>query len=96
MKNKSSNILRKRVGYELILCVFKFLLDRKSLETINISFIRPILEYGDAVWDNCTQQEEPDIEKIKIEAARIIAGTTKVVSIHSLYEETDWKTLETS
>ena len=42
---------------------FKFLLDRKSLETIYFSFIRPILEYGDVVWDNCTQQEKQDIEK---------------------------------
>ena len=47
------NIMRK----------FKFLLDRKSLETIYFSFIRPILEYGYGVWDNCTQQEKQDIEK---------------------------------
>ena len=71
------NIMRK----------FKFLLDRKSLETIYFSFIRPILEYGDVVWDNCTQQEKQDIEKIQIEAARIVTGTTKLVSINSLYEE---------
>ena len=44
---------------------FKFLLDCKSLETIYISFIRSILEYVD-VWDNCTQQEKQDIEKIQI------------------------------
>ena len=75
---------------------FIFLLDRKSLETIYISFIRPILEYGDVVRDKCTQHEKQDIEKkIKIEAVRIVTGTTKLVSIHSLYEETCWKTLET-
>ena len=33
----------------------KFTLDRKSLQTIYISFIRPLLEYADVVWDNCTQ-----------------------------------------
>ena len=75
---------------------FKFLLDRKSLETIYISFIRPIFEYGDGVWDKCTKHEKQDIEKkIKTEAVRIVTGTTKLVSIHSLYEETCWKTLET-
>ena len=79
------NIMRK----------FKCLLDRKSLETIYFSFIRPILEYTDVVWDNCTQQEKQDIEKIQIEAARIVTGTTKLVSINSLYEETGWETLET-
>ena len=76
------NIMRK----------FKFLLDRKSLEIIYFFFIRPILEYGDVVWDNCTQQEKQDTEKIQIEAARIVTGTTKLVSINSLYEETGWET----
>ena len=28
--------------------------NRKSLQTIYISFIRPLLEYADVVWDNCT------------------------------------------
>ena len=45
---------------------FKFLLDRKSLETSYISFIRSIHEYGDVVWHNCTQQEKQDIEKSKL------------------------------
>ena len=32
----------------------KFRLNRKSLETIYFSFIRPLLEYADVIWDNCT------------------------------------------
>ena len=28
--------------------------NRKSLQTRYISFIRPLLEYADVVWDNCT------------------------------------------
>ena len=36
----------------------KFVLDSKSLETIYISFIRPILEYGNEIWDNCQQYEK--------------------------------------
>ena len=35
----------------------KFQLDRHSLEIIYISFIRPLLEYADVVWDNCTRYE---------------------------------------
>ena len=50
---------------------FKYTLDRKSLETIYITFIRPILEYADIIWDNCTQQEKNYLEKIQLEAARI-------------------------
>ena len=71
----------------------KFTLDRKSLETIYFSFIRPLLEYADVVWDNCTQYEVDELEKIQIEAARIVTGATKLVSIDSLYTETGWETL---
>ena len=52
----------------------KFVLDRKSLEIIYISFIRPILEYGNKIWDNCQQYEKYALEKIQIEAARIASA----------------------
>ena len=42
---------------------FKYELDRRSLEIIYISFIRPILECGDVVWSNCNQQEKQELEK---------------------------------
>ena len=77
------NIMRK----------LKLTLDRKSLETIYFSFIRHLLEYADVVWDNCTQYEVDELEKIQIEAARIVTGATKLVSIDSLYTETGWETL---
>ena len=59
---------------------FKFQLDRKSLEIIYTSFIMPILECGKEIRDKCTQYEKDDLEKIQTEAARIAAGTTKLVS----------------
>ena len=79
------NIMRK----------LKFDLDRKSLETIYISFIRPILEYADVIWDNCSQQEKQQLEKIQTEAARTVTGSTKLVSIQKLYAEVCWERLET-
>ena len=45
---KRTNIMRK----------LKFELDRKALETIYLSFIRPSLEYADIVWDNCIMHEK--------------------------------------
>ena len=44
---KRINIMRK----------LKFQLDRKSLQTIYFSFIRPLLEYAEVVWNDCTQYE---------------------------------------
>ena len=70
------------------------LLDRKSLDIIYTSFIRPSLEYGSGVWDNCNLQEKQNLEKIQLEAARIVTGATKLVSFQALYNETGWETLE--
>ena len=68
----------------------RLVLDRKSLETIYISFIKPILEYGNEICDNCQQYEKDDLEKIQIEGARMATVTTKLVSIASLYSEIGW------
>ena len=62
----------------------KFKLDRKSLEQIYLVFIRPLLEYGDIIWDNCLQSEKQELEKIQIE----------VVSIAALYREIRWDSLD--
>ena len=59
----------------------KFLLDRRSLEIIYVSFIRPLLEYADVVWDNCILYDGNALEKIQLEAARIVTGTTKLVAL---------------
>lgn len=69
-------------------------LDRKPLETIYLTFIRTLLEYGDIIWNNSTQYEKQELEKNQNEAARIATGTTKLVSINSLYNEICWETLE--
>ena len=69
----------------------KHTLDRKALDIIYCSFIRPIIEYSDVVFDNCCHYEKDDLEKIQIEAARIVSGCTKLVSITELYREVGGK-----
>ena len=81
---KRINILRK----------FKFFLDRASLEKMYFTFIRPLLEYCDIIWDNCTNYETDMLEKIHLEAARIVTGTTKLISKVNLLRETGWETLD--
>lgn len=78
------NILRK----------FKFILDRGILEKIYLSFVRPLLEYGDVIWDNNSVQSINKLEGIQTEAARIITGGTRLVSINKLYIETGWERLK--
>jgi hypothetical protein len=52
-----------------------------SLIHIYFAFIRPVLEYGDVVWGNCTKKESDLLEIVQIEAGRII-------------HELGWETLE--
>ena len=65
----------------------------RCLQTVFLKFIRPVIEYSDVVWDNCTLYEANELEKIQLEAARIVTGATKLVSIDSHYTETGWETL---
>ena len=71
----------------------KFILDRKSLQTIYFAFIRPLLEYADVVWDNCPKYESNKLEKNQNEAACIVTGATKLVSTNALLTETRWEAL---
>ena len=90
------NIIKEKAWKRInLMRKLKYKLDRKSLEVMYVSFIRPILEYANVIWDNCTAYEKDDLEKIQIEAARIVTGCTKLVSLRDLYNETKWDTLDT-
>lgn len=54
--------------------MLKHLLDWRALIKIYFAFIRPILEYGSIVWDNCSQENSNLLENVQIEAGRIITG----------------------
>jgi hypothetical protein len=73
---------------------WKGLLIFLALEKIYLTFIRPMLEYADVVWDNKTLFLINKLENVQIEAAWIITGGTRLVSINSLYKETGWETLQ--
>ena len=91
----------KHIGYTKQKALFrihimrklKFKLDCKSFEIIYLTFIRPLLKYGDVIWDTCTQYEKNERDKIQNEAASISTSTTKLVSLDNLYEEVGWQTL---
>ena len=46
--------------------ILKYDLDRKSLQKFYTSFIRPTLEYGNIIWDNCTKQQANLLESIQL------------------------------
>ena len=42
----------------------KFVLSRLSLEKMYICFIRPLLEYTDVIWDNCSVELQNDVKAV--------------------------------
>ena len=45
------------------------------------------------MWNNCTQYESNESDKIQNESARIVTGATRLASIDSLHTEIGWETL---
>ena len=43
---------------------------------MHFAYIRPLLEYSDVIWDNCSPATKKQLDVIHVEAARIISGAT--------------------
>ena len=71
----------------------KYDLDRKTLETIYFSFIRPKLEYACQIWDNCAAKDKERLEDFQRNVARVVTGAKKGTSHNLLNEEISWPTL---
>ena len=93
-KEHISNLCRSASQLVGMMRTLKFRLKRDSLNQIYVSFLRPVLEYASVVWENCTMYEKENLDKILIEAARIVTGITRSASINKIYKETGWLTLE--
>ena len=65
----------------------KFYLDRKSLETFHLTFIRPVLETGAIVQTIRSKNMTKYIE----EAARIVTGVTNYMHFTKKYIGNPWK-----
>ena len=61
---------------------FKFKLRRHALEHMHDTFIRRLLEYSDAVSDNCSKERKNQQDLFHYKTARIIL---KLCSIQKLF-----------
>ena len=93
-KKHIDDIYKKACSRLFLLRQVKHLLDRYSLIHIYFTFIRPVLEYGDVVWGNCTKKESDLLEIVQIEAGRIITGLGCNSCRQKVYHELGWDTLE--
>ena len=55
-------------------------------------YIRPHFEYACEVWDNCGIGYSDKLEKLQLDAARIVTGLPIFTKSEYLYAETGWET----
>jgi hypothetical protein len=89
--NEITDKANRRLG---ILRSLKYKLNRLCLERIYLAFVRPLLEYGDIIWDNCSKELLNLLEKVQLNAARIVVGATARCSTEGLYRETSYDTVQ--
>ena len=58
------------------------------------SFILPLFDYADIVWDNCTDTQSKMLENLHLEAVRITIGGIRGTSHQKLYKESGFCTLK--
>ena len=68
-------------------------LSRKSLEIIYNSFVLPVLEYGDIIYDGCGVGNDIKLNKVQYDAAQIVSGAMYGTSSEKLLQELGWETL---
>ena len=89
-----SHIIAKANKRLFVLKYHKYNLSQKALATCFISFVRPVIEYGDILYDSCTQEQSESIEKLQHEAVRTVTGAKFRSSPKSMYQELGWCSLE--
>ena len=70
---------------------YKF--DRSILTSLYKSLIRPLMEYGDVIWNNCCDCDAALLDTVQYEAARLVTGAIKGTSSARLYKELAWESL---
>ena len=67
---------------------------RIQIETMFLSTIRPILEYGSVLFANCTVRDAKRIENVQRRAAVLSTGAIRRTETAKLMAETGWDSLE--
>ena len=68
-------------------------LDRSILTSLYKSLIRPLMEYGDIIWNNCYDWDSVLLDSVQYETARLVTGAIKGTSSARLFKELAWESL---
>ena len=87
------NIIKSASKVICIMRKLRFTFSRVALNQIYLSYLLQIIEYPCVVWDGCTVQDINSLQKLQNEAARIVTGLTRSVSLDNIYRECGWVSL---
>ena len=66
----------------------KYRLNRKTLEKLYKSYILPLFDYCDYIWDNCNLGQVDILEQFQLDALRTICGAVRGTNHNKIYNET--------
>lgn len=88
--NKITKKANNRLG---IFKYIRWLFPRPTLITIYKSLVRPILEYADVIFDNCTLKQSLLLERVQRRAALLCTGAYRHTNQEKLLSELGWECL---
>jgi len=71
----------------------KFKVDRKTLEIMYHALVLPTMEYGNVIWGGTYDSDMLKLERIHVDAMRLVTGATARSNIANLYLETGWQSI---
>jgi hypothetical protein len=69
-------------------------LNKHQLSSVYLNMIRPILEYGSILYDNCSAADSRKLENIQRRAALIVSGAMRRTETSKLSKLLGWPSLE--
>jgi hypothetical protein len=94
-QNHIDKITKKASKRVAILSRIRHTLPRSALERVYISMIRPVLEDGNTIYDNCTLSQSEQLESVQRKAAIICSGAYRHTEHRTLISELGWVPLST-
>ena len=89
----TDNILGSVSPMADVLRKLKYSVDKESLEWIYFSFIRPKLEYGCHILDNCDKRDKKNLEDVQLSIAWTVTEVRKGTSHELHFKELNWPSL---
>ena len=74
----------------IMLRKFKYRWSRWALERSYLSFVWPVIEYGDIIQDNCSIADSDKIESMQLKTARMVIMVKRGKLREALYQELGW------